>query len=123
MEEAFEEETPEEERQLPEAPLEALEGHLREWVTKGEEEGMLDEELESPDAGVFEGFDEALEGRHPRLHPDPDVEEEEEDEDDGLEEEEKEEPHPLPRQPTYKPASRVRWRRSRWDDREWRRGS
>ena len=92
------EEASEEERQLPEAPLEALEGHLRGRVTKGEGEGTLDEELERPDVGAFEDFDEALEEQHPRLHPDPDVEEEEEDEDDDQEEEEKEAPHPLHRQ-------------------------
>ena len=102
--EAFEEETLEEACQLPEAPLEAFEGHLRGWVTKGEEEGTLDEELEHPGADVFEDSDEALEELHPRPHPVPDVEEEEEGVADDQEEEEKEEQHPLLRLQLCKPV-------------------
>ena len=121
--EAFEEETLEEVRQLPEAPMEAFEGHLRGRVTKGEEEGTLDEELEHPGADVFEDSDEALEELHPRPHPVPDVEEEEEGVADDQEEEEKEEQRLLPRQLRCRPALCVRWRRSRWDVPEWRLGS
>ena len=95
MEEAFEEETPEEAHRLPETPLEASEGHLREWVTKGREGETLDEELEHPVDVVVEGSDEALDDPRHHPHPHPDVEEEEEGVDDDQEEEEKEERRPL----------------------------